>query len=250
MDGYRISEAARASGFSVSALRFYEQEGVVVPERTATGYRSYRDDHVDALRFVARGKQLGLSLDDITELLALLDREECTPLQERIRHLLHERLGQAQDQIAALTSFTIQLRQTAARLDVHTPDGACDEECGCTSNGGWPTATDQAKLTPLVGIVSGDIACALDPSSVGDRIEEWNRTLVAATARLRIEHGLRVVFDRDVDVAALVELAAAEQTCCTFFEFRIGIGSDGVSLEVTGPDDAQDVIAAVFGGAA
>jgi hypothetical protein len=105
-------------------------------------------------------------------------------------------------------------------------------------------------LTPLVGIVSGDIACALDPSSVGDRIEEWNRTLVAATARLRIEHGLRVVFDRDVDVAALVELAAAEQTCCTFFEFRIGIGSDGVSLEVTGPDDAQDVIAAVFGGAA
>jgi DNA-binding transcriptional MerR regulator len=84
MDGYRISEAARATGFSVSALRFYEQEGVVVPERTATGYRCYRDDHVDALRFVARGKQLGLSLDDITELLALLDREECTPLQERI----------------------------------------------------------------------------------------------------------------------------------------------------------------------
>ena len=40
MNGYRISEAARATGFSLSALRFYEQEGVVVPERTSTGYRS------------------------------------------------------------------------------------------------------------------------------------------------------------------------------------------------------------------
>jgi DNA-binding transcriptional MerR regulator len=63
MSGLKISEAARATGFSVSALRFYEQAGVVVPERTATGYRSYSDDHLDSLRFVARGKQLGLSLD-------------------------------------------------------------------------------------------------------------------------------------------------------------------------------------------
>lgn len=39
MDGLRISDAARATGFTVSALRFYEKEGVVVPERTATGLR-------------------------------------------------------------------------------------------------------------------------------------------------------------------------------------------------------------------
>jgi hypothetical protein len=40
MGGYKISEAARATGFTESALRFYEQEGVVVPEPTETGYRS------------------------------------------------------------------------------------------------------------------------------------------------------------------------------------------------------------------
>jgi hypothetical protein len=62
MTGYKISEAARATGFSMSALRFYQLEGVVVPERTTTGYRSYRDNDLDSLRFVARGKQLGLSL--------------------------------------------------------------------------------------------------------------------------------------------------------------------------------------------
>ena len=95
MTGYKISEAARATGFSVSALRFYEQEGVVVPERATTGYRSYRDDDLESLRFVARGKQLGLSLEEITELLDLLDGEECAPVQTRIRHLVNERIGQA-----------------------------------------------------------------------------------------------------------------------------------------------------------
>ncbi|HZD23356.1 MAG TPA: MerR family transcriptional regulator [Acidimicrobiia bacterium] len=35
-----MSEAARATGFTVSALRYYEKEGVVVPERTGNGYRS------------------------------------------------------------------------------------------------------------------------------------------------------------------------------------------------------------------
>lgn len=37
MDEYKISQAARATGFTVSALRFYEKEGVVVRERTDTG---------------------------------------------------------------------------------------------------------------------------------------------------------------------------------------------------------------------
>ena len=171
-------------------------------------------------------------------------------MQTRIRHLLRGRIDQAQDQIAELVSFTAQLQQTAARLGVHTPNGACDEECGCTTDGHWPSATEQAKLIPLVGAGAGDIACALDPGSVGDRIEDWNRILASATTRVRIEQGVRVAFSRDVDVAALAELAAAEHTCCSFFEFRIGIGSEGLALEVTGPEDAHEVIAAVFGTAA
>jgi len=143
MNGYKISEAARATGFTVSALRFYEQEGVVIPERTANGYRSYREDHLESLRFVARGQQLGLSLDDITELLDLLDEEECAPVQTRIRHLVGERIGQAQDQIAELVAFTSQLQTAAARLGVHTPDGACDDDCGCRSEPSQSTRLTQ-----------------------------------------------------------------------------------------------------------
>jgi DNA-binding transcriptional MerR regulator len=250
MNGLKISEAARATGFTVSALRFYEKEGVVVPERTATGYRTYLDDHLESLRFAARAKQLGLSLEDITELLELLDDEDCAPVQTRIRHLVGKRIGQAQDQIAELVAFTSQLQTAAARLGVHTPDGACDDDCGCRSEPHQAAVVDRGRLIPLAGAASPQIACSLQPDSVGARLQDWQRALDSATGRTAVPGGVRVVFDRDVDVAALAALAADEQVCCSFFRFDLGIGADGVTLDVTGPADSQQVIAAVFGAAA
>ncbi len=250
MDGYRISEAARATGFTVSALRFYEQERVVIPGRAANGYRSYGEDHLESLRVVAQGQQLGLSLDDITELLELLAEDQCAPVQTRIRHLVEERIGQAHDQIAELTAFTARLQTANARLGVHTPDGACDDDCGCRSELHPGGQVDSAKLIPLAGTGTADIACSLTPESVSARIDEWNRLLTSATTRATLPNGVRVGFDREVDVAALAELAAAEQTCCSFFHFDIGIDSDGVSLHVTGPADSQEIINVVFGAAA
>lgn len=249
MNGYRISEAARATGFSVSALRFYEQEGVVVPERTTTGYRSYRDDDLDSLRFVARGKQLGLSLEEITELLDLLGEEDCEPVQTRIRHLVNERIGQAQERVGELVSFTAQLQEAAAKLGVHTPDGACDDQCGCRSDPEQSTATTRA-LIPLAGISGSEIACSLHPDLVGGRIDDWNRVLAKATSREPLSDGLRVGLERDIDLIELVELVDAEQSCCSFFTFGIGVTADRVWLDVTGPEDAQGVITAVFGAAA
>ena len=68
MDGCTISEAAERTGFSPSALRFYEQHGLVRPARTASGYRSYGDADLERLGFIGRAKGFGLSLDEITEL--------------------------------------------------------------------------------------------------------------------------------------------------------------------------------------
>jgi len=249
MTGYKISEAARATGFSVSALRYYEKEGVVVPERTATGYRSYHDDDIDSLRFVARGKQLGLSLEEIIELLELLDGEECEPVQTRIRHLINERIGQAQQGVAELVRFTAQLQEAATKLGVHTPDGACDDQCGCRSDPQQSTASTRT-LIPLTGLSGSEIACSLHPDLVGGRIDDWNRVLANAKSREPTTDGLRVGFDRDVDLVELVELVDAEQSCCSFFTFGIGVTVDRVWLDVTGPEDAQPVITSVFGAAA
>lgn len=65
MGGYMIGEVADATGFTTSILRYYEDEGLLpAPERTSAGQRIYSDAHVGRLRFMARGKRLGLTLGD------------------------------------------------------------------------------------------------------------------------------------------------------------------------------------------
>ena len=81
MNAHRtISEAAARTGFTASALRFYESAGLVTPARTAAGYRTYDDHSIDRLRFIARAKHLGLSLGEITELVQLWDGDRCAPV--------------------------------------------------------------------------------------------------------------------------------------------------------------------------
>lgn len=250
MTDHKISEAARRTGFSVSTLRFYEKEGVVVPDRSESGYRNYRDDDIEALRFVARGKRLGLTLDQITELLGLLDEDECAPVQSRMVELVAGRIEQARDQVAELMTFTAQLQAVRAHLASNTPDGACDEDCGCTVDPGDRQERSGAIPIPLSPDGSSDVACTLDPHLVEGRLGAWMDLMSRSTARRRIPRGVRVWFDPDVDIRGLAELAAAEQSCCSFFRFDIGIGPDGITFDVTGPEEAQDVIGSVFGAVA
>ena len=244
MTSYRISEAASQTGFSESALRFYEQEGLVVPERLDSGYRAYNDNAIESLRFVARSKQLGLSLEEITELLTLLDEARCDPVQTRMKEMVDTRIQTSQDQIANLVEFTAQLQQAMARLGDHTATGACDDNCGCTNVSTSPI-TNREKI-PLSASHPG-VACSLEAGAVAERIQTWRDVLRPASEREQLSNGVRVTFARDVDVTAIADLASAEQTCCNFFDFKIGISNNSVTLEITGPEDAQELIASFAG---
>ena len=67
-----ISEAARYTGLSAKTLRYYEKIGLISPApRSKSHYRIYAEQHLQQLRFIRQAKDLGFSLQECKELLAL-----------------------------------------------------------------------------------------------------------------------------------------------------------------------------------
>lgn len=132
MAGYRIAEVAARTGFSTPTLRYYEEIGLVPPaERTPSGYRLYDERAVRRLHFVARAKQLGCTLEEITELAEVWDRDECAPVKHRLRAVVADKLADVDRRLAELRAFRRDLERAADFLATAPLDGPCDERCGC-----------------------------------------------------------------------------------------------------------------------
>lgn len=250
--GLKIKEVADASGFTAATLRYYEQIGLL-PEtsRTPAGYRMYDQRTLDRLAFIARAKQLGCSLEEITGLTTAWDGGQCGPIQDQLRQLVAGKIAAAQTQIAELATFTAELRQAATALERHRPDGACNADCGCVSD---PDETDSVAGTiqavnlsakPVAGEPA--IACTLSAGSMKGRIADWQSLLAHVVRREPIDGGVRSVFAPSVPITDLMTLVAAEQDCCQFFRFAITLDTSGVALEVRAPEDALEIVESMFG---
>lgn len=67
-----IGQASAASGISAKMIRHYESIGLIdEAERTSVGYRIYTRKDLETLRFIRSSRDLGFSVDQIRELLAL-----------------------------------------------------------------------------------------------------------------------------------------------------------------------------------
>jgi MerR family Zn(II)-responsive transcriptional regulator of zntA len=79
----RIGELAAATGTTATTLRFYERAGILSsPRRTPAGYRDYDDAAVARVDFVRRGREAGLTLAQLREVIQFRDgpspRSWCT----------------------------------------------------------------------------------------------------------------------------------------------------------------------------
>ena len=71
----RIGALSAQSGTLIETIRYYERIGLMPePPRSASGYRQYRPEHLQRLRFLRRGRTLGFSIEQIRSLLALTIR--------------------------------------------------------------------------------------------------------------------------------------------------------------------------------
>jgi MerR family redox-sensitive transcriptional activator SoxR len=73
-DVLTIGELAARSGVAASALRFYEQKGLIAPERTGAGHRRYSRSVLRRVAFIVFAQKVGLSLEEVARELAALPR--------------------------------------------------------------------------------------------------------------------------------------------------------------------------------
>jgi len=119
-----IGELAERSGLTPDAIRYYESIGVL-PEarRTETGYRLYGPADVERLTFVGQAQTLGLTLDEIREILEIVDdgREPCVHVRDR----LETRLDETRRRIRDLRKLQQRLEATLSRAGAASADSGC-----------------------------------------------------------------------------------------------------------------------------
>lgn len=121
----KIGELAKAANCSTETIRFYEKEGLLsAPDRNDSNYRSYRDIHLERLRFIRNCRTLDMAHEEIRALLAFMDSPHgnCAPVNE----LLDEHIGHVDVRLAELNRLRKQLVGLRQQCAVAQPI----EDCG------------------------------------------------------------------------------------------------------------------------
>lgn len=143
-----ISQASNASGVSSKMIRYYEQIGLIKPAlRTASSYRTYGDNDIHTLRFVRRARDLGFSVEQIKELLALWrDRSRAS---SDVKAVALEHVAELERKIAAIQEMAKTLKHLASHC--HGDDRP---ECPIIEEIANGSAKDRTDLNARFGVAS------------------------------------------------------------------------------------------------
>lgn len=122
--GLTIGQVARAAAVNIQTIRYYERRGLLpVPARSPSGYRKYADDAVARLRFIKHAQDLGFSLQEIRELLALRARSQsaCGAVERKTR----QKIEVVRQRIRDLERINRILERLAAECAARRPTDDC-----------------------------------------------------------------------------------------------------------------------------
>lgn len=133
-----IGQASRASGVSSKMIRYYEQTGLIPKAaRRDSGYRDYDDTDVHRLRFIRSARDLGFTVEQIGELLALWSDRTRASADVKALALDHvDALKQKQAEIAAMISTLENLAKRCHgddRPDCPIIEGLAENESGLSA---------------------------------------------------------------------------------------------------------------------
>ncbi|MGH1445502.1 MAG: Cu(I)-responsive transcriptional regulator [Cognatishimia sp.] len=116
-----IGDIARLTGLPAKTIRYYEDIGLVTPQRSANGYRHFRETDQHKLLFLGRARALGFTIEDCRTLLALY--EDQSRESANVKRVATEHLNKIDEKISQLQS----MRETLAHLVAscagdHRPD--------------------------------------------------------------------------------------------------------------------------------
>jgi MerR family transcriptional regulator, copper efflux regulator len=119
-----IGAVAKRAGVPIDTIRYYEREGLLPePLRRASGYRSYNESIIRQLRFIRRAKDLGFTLEEIRDLLALsADRHRGV---KEVKQRAQQRLASIDERIAEL----MRVRKGLEQLIEACPGHGSPEQC-------------------------------------------------------------------------------------------------------------------------
>jgi MerR family transcriptional regulator, mercuric resistance operon regulatory protein len=116
MSPYTIGTLGQAAGVGVETIRYYQRRGLLsTPARPGT-IRRYGEEELDRLRFIRHAQQLGFSLEEVRELLALDEMQD----REAARALARAKLGEIDQKIRRLEAVRAAL-QDLVKCCEHAP---------------------------------------------------------------------------------------------------------------------------------
>ena len=138
MNGLTIGRLAKEAGIGIETVRFYERQGLIAPPpRTDSNYRMYPEEEITRLKFIKRAKNLGFTLNEIKELLAL--RQDPHATKADVKERTHVKIEDVTKKIRDLTRIKEALEHLYDACDGHGPLDQCpimeamdtngDEQC-------------------------------------------------------------------------------------------------------------------------
>ncbi|KIX14195.1 MerR family transcriptional regulator [Dethiosulfatarculus sandiegensis] len=114
---HSISELVKEFGITSRAIRFYEEKGLLLAERSKGGRRLFSQKQKVRLKLILRGKRFGLSLDEIATIIGSAERE-LDPREQTLRALFlaEEKLPEIKSRIKELTQLADDLESLVSRL--------------------------------------------------------------------------------------------------------------------------------------